>query len=215
MPRWLKQSNRLNLCLALLVLTSLLTGCISLQAPKPSTSFQAQTSAERNLALKQIQCWTLRGALSISSAQGSQIAHYTWSQKNQSQWRIKLASSLNVYQVQLQRQGNHYTLISDPQHSLHASSPEALMQQTLGYSLPVAPLGYWIRGLAAPGNHQAQWDEYGHLKQLKQQGWTVSFLNYAHQGKVDLPHLIQLQHQKQQIRLKLVIKQWDLNCPSH
>ncbi|HAG61572.1 MAG TPA: outer membrane lipoprotein LolB [Coxiellaceae bacterium] len=200
--------RRLLLCI---ISSGLLTGCVNLTPPTGATSFNTQHETTRAQQLNNITHWTTRGAFSITTPKEAQIANYTWHLTDQTHYTIHIASSLNLYQLHITQSGDHVTLIKDQNKPLIANNPESLMQQALGYSLPISNLYYWIRGLPAPGTQQTTYNQYGHLTQLKQDGWTITFLNYTHQGDVDLPQLIRLNGHH--LAIKLVIKQWNLSTP--
>ncbi len=194
------------------ILSYLLTGCVNVTPPAGATSFNKQHQATRAQRLNNITHWTTRGAFSITTPQEAQIANYTWKLTDQTHYTLHIASSLNLYQLHITQSGNTVTLVKDQKQPLTANNPEALMQQALGYSLPISNLYYWIRGLPAPGTKQTTYNDYGLLTQLEQDGWTITFLNYTHQGNVDLPQLIRLTGHH--LAIKLVIKQWELAHPS-
>ena len=82
------------------------------------------------------------------------------------------------------------------------------MQQQLGWRLPLSNLFYWMRGLPAPGNYQADFDRYGHLTLLSQMGWQVHYANYVSVGSVDLPQILELT--QAELYVKIVIKRWKI-----
>ena len=200
--------RRLVLCI---ICSSLLTGCVNLTPPAGDVSFNTQHKTDRAQQLNNITRWTTRGAFSITTPKDAQIANYTWQLTDRTHYTIQISSSLNVYQLHITQSGDHVTLIKDQNKPLVANNPESLTQQALGYSLPISNLYYWIRGLPAPGTQQSTYNQYGHLTQLKQDGWTISFLNFTHQDDVDLPQLIRLNGHN--LAIKLVIKQWSLSAP--
>lgn len=66
------------------------------------------------------------------------------------------------------------------QQQYRAASAEALTRQALGWTLPVGPLQYWIRGMPAPGS-PSEAVERGpdqKLSAFTQNGWRV-VLSYA------------------------------------
>ena len=81
------------------------------------------------------------------------------------------------------------------------------MQQQTGTRLPVKNLFYWVRGLPAPGPVQlTHRDSNGHLTELIQSGYKISYSNYTTVNQIDLPGKIQLQGHD--VMIKLVIKRW-------
>jgi len=185
----------------------LLAGCVSLRAPsaaKPALN-QHQGRDARLAQLAKIRSWKINGAFSIQYRDRNDIANYWWRQKG-ARYRIRMASSLNLYTatihgkpglVSFTRDGRHYT----------ATSPEQLMQQQLGWLLPVTNLVYWLKDMPAPhAKYQAHYDAYGRIVSLQQQGWTIQYPQFTAVDKKDLPQLLNLS--RPGIKVRIVIKQW-------
>ena len=85
-----------------------------------------------------------------------------------------------------------------------------MIQQRIGWRLPVDALKWWVRGLAAPGkiDHQII-DAEGQLINLQQNGWTVKFSRYDLTNGVVLPK--RLNATKDNYRVKLAISRWRMD----
>ncbi|MCP6330038.1 lipoprotein insertase outer membrane protein LolB, partial [Klebsiella pneumoniae] len=74
-----------------------------------------------------------------------------------------------------------------------AESPEALLEEQLGWRLPVSHLLWWVRGLPAPASRSVvTLDGNSHLSRLEQDGWQVQYLSYVEQNGYSLPERIKL-----------------------
>lgn len=193
--------------LALVFFSILLSGCTTLSVPKKTTHFTYQPWTERKKQLEQIENWHLNGAFSVQQAKSNTIANYYWQQHGQ-RYDIQIHSALDLYSLQIQGKPHQVILKESQQKTVRAASAEALMQRRLGWSLPIADLTYWIRGLPAPAPQQSKHDRYGHLTQLIQQGWNVHFLRYANVNGYDLPQILQLKGHH--LIVKIVVKNWKL-----
>ena len=203
----------LRILIVFLILSSfcLLNSCVSL---KPDTSnaisYKVETTTQRQKEASKIKHWHAQGAFSIASTQKTELANYQWTLKKQNQYSIRISSALNLYSLTIDNNGKTISLNRDQQPTLTASSPEKLLQKAVGYSLPISNLYYWIRGLPAPNKQKTalpqSFDDYGHLKQLTQNGWVIRYLQYTHVNNTDLPSLMKLEHGN--IKIKLVIKSW-------
>ena len=88
-----------------------------------------------------------------------------------------------------------------------AESPEALLEQQLGWRLPVSHLLWWVRGLPAPDSKsRLTLDGDSHLARLEQDGWNVEYSSYAQQDGYWLPERLKLHGQD--LDVTLVIKSW-------
>jgi outer membrane lipoprotein LolB len=87
---------------------------------------------------------------------------------------------------------------------------EALMQQVLGWHLPLAGLQRWILGLPADYTPaQIERDSDGRISVLHQDGWEVRYLHYANTSPDSLPTRMQLNHEDLQVQL--LIDEWEWN----
>ena len=103
----------------------------------------------------------------------------------------------------------HVQLKNTKGQIITANSLPEIMQEQLGWQLPVTALQYWVRGLIAPGASQAHYNTFGLLSQLKQNGFLVRFDRYQRKGQYDLPSILTITGH--QLKIKLVIKQWRIH----
>jgi len=182
----------------------LLSGCAS-RSTSP-IHFQFISHDVRQTQLRQITRWQARGVLGIRnlSTNKGAVVNFLWNE-NGNQYQIDFSAALNFVNATLQgkpgsvdfRQGNkHY----------QAKSIAALMQQQFGWALPVRNLQYWIKGQIAPGQSSETYDQYGHLKTLKQNGWQINYFAYTQVKNQDLPSRLTLINP--QFNVRIVIKQW-------
>jgi len=87
-------------------------------------------------------------------------------------------------------------------------SVEALLEQVIGWTLPIGGLDYWVRGLPAPGtasSHRLNAD--GRAREIRQDGWDILYLDYFEDMDPPiLPRLLSLENDE--LALKLVIERW-------
>ncbi|MEC9482198.1 MAG: lipoprotein insertase outer membrane protein LolB, partial [Halomonas sp.] len=92
-----------------------------------------------------------------------------------------------------------------------AETAEALMEEQLGWALPVAALDRWVRGLPAPLlAHRTQTDAQGFPTQLSQAGWTIDYRDWTWASDVGgglwLPSRIVMKIDD--FRATLVVNEW-------
>ena len=101
------------------------------------------------------------------------------------------------------------TLTSQNGHSISAQDAESLTETTLGFRLPLSGLSDWAVGRPTASKIEASsWDEQGKLLTLKQDGWDISYENYADIDGISLPKKILLKSEK--VNLKLLVERWGL-----
>jgi outer membrane lipoprotein LolB len=88
-----------------------------------------------------------------------------------------------------------------------APTPETLLEEQLGWKLPVSHLVWWVRGLPAPDSKsRLTLDGDSRLASLEQDGWQVEYLSYVEQNGYWLPERVKLHGQD--LDVTLVIKDW-------
>ena len=94
----------------------------------------------------------------------------------------------------------------------HLAALGTLIQDRMGWPIPVDALQWWVRGLAAPGEIDGrELDGEGRLMQLDQLGWRVVFKRYRtdpDQDAVSMP--VRLEAGRENYRVKLAISGWRL-----
>jgi outer membrane lipoprotein LolB len=88
------------------------------------------------------------------------------------------------------------------------SSVEALLDEVVGWSLPIGGLDYWVRGVPDPrtvSSHQL--DSEGRARSIRQDGWDITYVDYFEDSRRPaLPRRFNLAND--QLTLKLVIERW-------
>lgn len=200
--------------LLLLALTLLLTGC---QTFTPS-GYMADGKPlgnhympwpQRQKQLRALTNWTAGGSIAArNQIKGGWNASFNWQQQRDN-YDIALFGPLGTNHVQVTGAPNQITLKTS-QRTYTANSPEALLQQQLGWQLPVSKLAYWLRGLPAPGSRERHAvDMNNHIVHLNQDGWNVYILRYVSVNGVDIPDRILLTNPPWVAHI--TIHQWQFN----
>jgi outer membrane lipoprotein LolB len=98
-------------------------------------------------------------------------------------------------------------LLPDGQ-SFENNTAEALLEDVVGWSLPISGLEYWVRGLPHPhARHALRLDADGRAQSIRQDGWDIDYIDYF--SDADMPPLPRrLQLANETVTLKLVIERW-------
>ena len=180
-----------------------LTACVH----KPiEPAYRQVLPAVRQTQLTALTHWELKGSFSLHQQQQSVVANYDWRQVG-SRYDLHIASPLNLFSVKIIGEPAKVSLWRSSRGAVEARDPETLMQQQLGWQLPLSKLLYWVRGLPAPGPYHAKYDKWGHLELLEQEGWVIHYSHYASYGANDLPGLLKLEDGNWSA--KILIKRWD------
>lgn len=85
----------------------------------------------------------------------------------------------------------------------HAPDAEALTEKVLGFRLPLAGLGDWIRGRPSPGApFHMEKSGNGQPRVLEQSGWRIEYLAYDGEG----PKQLRLTYPG--VELRFAVSQW-------
>ncbi len=186
-----------------------LSGCAS--APRVSLMPQFDWS-ERQQQLAQLQRWSFSGRLAVKDANNeSWSASLRWQQDGDS-YDIQLSGAFGQGAARLFGHDG-YAVIEMAEHSaLTADSAEALMQQQLGWHMPVQGLKFWLLGMPGPNSvGQHAFNEVGRLESLQQSGWQVRYRDYLDVDGLELPRKLELENPR--LRARLVIDSWQLPTP--
>lgn len=184
----------------------LLTACAP---PKPSEDQPVNKVIpieKRKAETATVSSWNIHGALAAKNKTKGWTATMNWAQQGPSSYQIRLNGPLGAGAVLINKKGNTVTF-QDGAKKASSSNADELLQQQTGIRLPVDNLYYWVRGLPAPGGVQSeQHDQYNHLSQLKQSGYTINFTKYTSVKGIDLPSVIRLDGNG--VMIKVVINSW-------
>lgn len=187
---------------------ALVAGCATLsphQEP-PAEKKSLVTWEKRATALSNIQSWNLKGALAARNSENAFSANWQWNQ-TQKNYTIALFGPLASGSLQLTGSPNSVLLETSDGKKLTATTPKALLEQQLGWRLPVSSLYYWVRGLPVPGiPAQKQLDAANRLSVLLQQGWRIEYMRYSSVKQMDLPSKMLLNNAA--LNVKIIINQW-------
>jgi len=105
---------------------------------------------------------------------------------------------------------DHKATLDDSGGHHQADDAETLMEQMLGWHLPLSGLHQWVLGLPDGGGPaQIERDGMGRISLLRQADWEVSYLRYDGDSPDSLPSRLQLNHED--LQLQLLIDEWDWN----
>ncbi len=180
----------------ILIFTLFLTGCSTYMQAPPNTGVNGAPSNE----------FTASGKLGIRSDEVNESARFNWIQQG-NDYEIELLDPFGRQVMDLVGETGQVVLRStnQPQPQV-ARTPEELMQQLLGWQVPVAPARYWIQGHPAPG---IAFETAG-LNQFNQLGWQIDILTLQQTPEgLSLPRKVRLSHED--LRLTLIISNWQFN----
>ena len=120
---------------------------------------------------------------------------------------ILLLAPLGQTVARIDRDAQEVTLDASGKHYA-AQDMETLMQQALGWHLPLSGLRYWVTAEPAPqGESSAEHNENGQVSLLHQQGWEIAYSRYAATTPDALP--LRLNLKRDDMEVLLLIDEWE------
>lgn len=152
--------------------------------------------------------FALNGRISVKYNGSTHSAGLRWTHTAQSD-EVLLLAPLGQTAARIYSDARHTTL-DDGDNHYENESAETLMQQVLGWHLPLKGLRHWLLGLAEAGS-PAQIERYGNgqIALLLQNGWEVRYLRYDGERPDSLPKRLQLNHENLQVQL--LVDEWEWN----
>lgn len=186
------------------VLAGLLAGCATLLPDSEQTPGAAVTS----LNAVPPQQFDLDGRLAVEAGRDSGQASFHWRHGPDFD-RLELYSPLGQTLGVLQRDAGGADLVDSHGDVHHGSNLAALLDQWMGWPLPVDEMSSWMVGAAAPG-HPYHWypPTAGESGRLEQSGWRVEYLRWHDGHGHPLPEKVALV--AGQVRVKLLVRNWKL-----
>ena len=164
---------------------------------------------KRAAMLGLISDWGLVGKISLDDGDRGGSGKLRWNVKSQhSTLDFHGAMGRGAWQLQTGPGGAVLKEANGAQQT--AVSVDDLVQQRMGWPVPVEALQWWVRGLAAPGVvENEEIDAEGRLQDLQQFGWRVEFSRYQTVEGIPLPK--KLNAGRGDYRVKLAIGRWRLD----
>ncbi|TQV63075.1 MAG: outer membrane lipoprotein LolB [Halothiobacillaceae bacterium] len=157
--------------------------------------------------LQAIQQWQIEGRAAIlAQGTGGQVA-FDWSRATEQQvLNIKTPLGQNVLQLTHNAKG---VVLVDHEGEIHQGTDgEALLRETLGWSVPFEAMHAWLLGLPATGNDAYSLDPEGRILRMHSHGWRIEYQRYTTLNGVALPSKMELTHMD--LTLRLIVDRWRL-----
>lgn len=187
----------------------LLPGCAIIRKPATSAPGIENGAAwqKRQDRMADFADWSLQGRVATGQLLGW-TGNLSWRERGE-HFDVRLAGPLGAGGMRAKGTLEQVDIRTDDGRHFVTSNPDALVKKALGWSFPLEPLRYWARGIPAPGDYQRiAVDDQGRLESLKQDGWTLSYLDYTTPtgAPTSLPQRVVLDNGD--TRIRLVVDRW-------
>ena len=188
------------------VLAAALAACASAPPALDTSDWTRQRTS-----LQDLDEWQLRGRVNVRYENESHTPRILWQQQNSS-YTIRLWGSFNAGSTRITGDAEGVSLESDGEVRT-ADTPEDLILEQLGYELPVSHLEYWVRGLPAPRSEaDLRFNELNQVREIRQDGWSVSYTDPRRYGELSLPGAIDVVRSADDARLRFVGLRWTIGA---
>jgi outer membrane lipoprotein LolB len=164
--------------------------------------------AARQQELLDFKAWDLHARAAIKLQGGAYNIGIRWQQQvDESMILLEAPFGQGVFRIESST-GGIYRLRLPDGRVFAKKTAEALLEDMIGWSLPISGLEYWIRGLPRPDSAYSHYlNPDGRARSINQDQWTIDYLDYfAMQEGPQLPRRIKLVSET--VTLKLIIERW-------
>lgn len=189
----------------LLLLTS---GCSLFSKPAP---VKALDNHSRLTQITAIQQYTVQASVGIKTPDESVSGNLTWQQHNTEHYKARLANfvGFSLFELTNNAEGSSILLRGERYQAVDASS---LLWQLAGWSIPLADMPLWLKGIPGNAASAIEYDDLGRVQafQLVDSTGIVWQLRYQSffADELALPQKINLSSDDTQIRFH--IRSWQL-----
>jgi len=176
-------------------------------APVRVRETPAATSAQqaREAQLKMRTNWTITAHIGVSNGKDGGSGDLVWTQ-NGARYEFTVHAPVTGRTWKLSGDAGSATLEGvDPQPD-HDSDPERLLRERLGWDVPLASLGAWVRGMRAAGAARVDYDAQNRPALIEQGGWKVEYRDWLADSDPPLPR--KLFASRGSARVRVVIDNW-------
>ena len=190
---------------------ALLAGCGTLLELLPTAPGVADSEPAWQIhaeELSRVRSWSLHGTLAVRPA-GGDASRVTmrWRQSPDS-YHVRFMGPLGVGLFEIAGSATSVEARFSDGRRVSAASPEALLEQEIGWSVPLQGLRYWIVGAPVPdvAPSKMELDDLGRLALLEQAGWTVVYEEYDTVDGLSLPERIRFSNAS--VEATVVVRRW-------
>ena len=153
----------------------------------------------------------LRGRVGVRSGSEAFAANFDWQQAAE-RYRIDFWGPFGQGRAQIEGDGQTASLRDASGATVSGADPSALLEQALGWAVPVSALRHWVRGRVDPALPATaeQRDDAGKLARFEQAGWRVQFSRWRQTPVGAAPGRVVLQAGANQPAITVLCKEWSL-----
>lgn len=168
-----RKSIRLVGRACLLALLILLAACAT-REPRPA----GEWLAEREALFERHPAWSVNGRLGLSDGERGGSLAFDW-QADGEHHHVRLRTLAGGRQWRLEFGPGYAALEGTDMEPLVGTDPDPLVEEAVGWPIPVAWMSRWLRGLPAPDHARVQYAEDGTMAALQHRDWSLEIRRFA------------------------------------
>ncbi len=188
-------------CAAALLLV-LVTACASV-APRPAGDWLD----ERQTWFAHYPDWSVEGRLGLSDGErgGSLAMHW---QAHGDVHEIRLRTLVGGKQWQLRMEPGRAVLSGSEVGRIEGPDPDVLVEQAIGWPIPVRYMAEWLRGLPAPVSARIDFADDGLMQTLRWADWSLNYSRWAGWGEEAVRLPVRIDARRGPHRVRLALRGW-------
>ena len=181
------------------LLLAVLVACASV-APRPAGDWLD----ERRAWFAQYSDWSVEGRLGLSDGERGGSLSMHWQARGDTN-DIRLRTLAGGQQWRLLMEPGRTVLTGSEVGRIEGPDPDTLVEQAIGWPIPMRHMAEWLRGLPAPESARVGFAADGLMQSLKWADWSLDYSRWAGwgDGAVRLPARVDATRGPHQVRLAL------------
>lgn len=161
------------------------------------TGEQRQRTHEAAVAAQDT--WAFKGRIAVSNAHDSGSGRIEWRQTG-GQYAIELRAPVTRRSWRLSGEPGWAKLEGLDNGPFEGDSAEQLLQQHVGWTVPLSDLAAWVRGARGAGAADIEFDPQGRPSRLREAGWVIEYRGWRDSAPL-LPTKVFAQRGDERVRL--------------
>lgn len=188
---------------ALVGVLILLSACSpATHRPVVSSGVISAVQLQREAWLAERPYWSFTGRIAVSDEGDGGSGRIEWVQ-NESDFQISLQAPVTRRSWRLVGEPGLARLEGLEGGPFYSDDAGQLLREHLGWTVPLADLADWVRGLRTRSGGQMDYTADGVPAQLEQDGWLIEYREFEAAGAVLMPVRVFASRGSQRIRLKV------------
>lgn len=150
--------------------------------------------------------WVVSGRAALRDGRRGGQLSFTW-QARGDRHIIDLRTVTGGKRWRLEFEPGRAELVGSEVGRLVGSEPEPLVEQAVGWPIPVSRLSDWIRALVSDAEEHVVYADDGTIKGLNGEDWLLEYRRFETVDEVLMPTL--LEARSDSYRVRLVMRDWD------